>query len=1320
MVEKASQKSGAQDVALIGDVSIGPGGRDPSIALPRIQHFLVDEDSYRHPGWQYRLEAVSRYLEEADKARLRGDLGYDSPYVIALLEDVRILVQVHLNFDKWKNAPSRWSSDIVPTPRTSRRLPPLPDQPIPPPPNKKRNRRKWIDLGASPKARPAVFPKLSLLFAKGQSEADQYRADEELYFEGIRGLDTSKVDSSNRFLLENNQFESCIKGGIGHTCTTQPPQPVGGIADKEYYQARGWQRAAIQQSLNMLTNHENRVTNTPWRRVVLPFKEPVPMPKEIVYHARALPPDRITEDLKEPFPWFYWYNQYWQLRDTMAGWERRRYNINNWNDFRRSALPMNFEGPYTYNGLSIYDDHWLKIGAYLRRLRALMYDAANQAPRAFLLAILRDIEAGLNWQPDQIPSNRDERLDIMRRGKIDEVDGEGSDAVLIDEADAAWLRFLCEPSCSRDMCDPTKQVEDNLAILFQTRLEEFFNDTAVCDVSKIPGDIFNVDLEKWAVDYFSVSTPIEDALAYINGGPGASDSQGNETYQFTLEEARDHILRLGELGRCVYKLGDGKVVSVTRPPYNLHPEHRVRWRHKNRAEFTASQREYREILIDYLMDAHDISGTITGSGEEEISNVLDHLNVSPQLVARLKQARGTIDPERVSMGLLRSRIYPEHKWVPGAYAGGSIEEQRQAPSWSDLMDWYTVGATAEPSFQKTGDFQVPEKTVQFFRNLAYRMGRTLGHVRSIERRLQHSVPAAVTPGAPQPAGETGLWKAISQETLLEGIRHWALSINYGAGEVEFMPPAIEYVIEKADPDGTVEFELKNREIDTTWLQGEKVDNLEAWRPAIIGETIVREGIIKDSVMNRNTLYPGRFMDFEDSSGYFKSSTKFKSNKLFAATTRPSLFKWATKAQRRYQAPYVRGAFFSMQRWPLFHQRGERQDFIKRRVDEIPRVNPSLDSQRFGILMPRLPSRVREGTKETIPVPPETNGTRDPSATKATGAPASGPLVLQTSTLPPNIASIMTTNMLDPKRVPQKATKRLIPITREKSRWLPGPALFPMAETLLQQIALGQTLTKMIYPEPEPKWYEKIANLYNSVTTLPEKRVPLMPPAAEWEVPRSNPKKRKIPADFILDADKMPGKKVHRPVKTTQPTKTTEPAKPTQPAQPARPTQSAQPAQPAQAPVQKTINDVTWVGLARPEPKLGGAIRALVASAAVQYPDVQFPSAAQLEMSSTAAVDGENNWQMDLYNLNEALQKLTGPGTVFPARSYHLCAILFDDTTKQQGSSVIPTNRTDPQGLERQWIWVYVRTDQNTYTGVNFNPQPQVSLQAPVSDKDKKV
>lgn len=540
---------------------------------------------------------------------------------------------------------------------------------------------------------------------------------------------------------------------------------------------------------------------------------------------------------------------------------------------------------------------------------------------------------------------------------------------------------------------------------------------------------------------------------------------------------------------------------------------------------------YREEIIEHLVDAHELGGKNKDSPISDFEGVLEHRGgINSRLLARrLKKARQHPDEaDRLTQALLRLLIQPEHDYVPGEYADTSIEKERQMPSWSDMMEWPAVAQAAAPIIAEEKIFEVPERTNQFFRNLAYRMGRTIAHVQTIESRLRHLVYAF--PKTQQESVETALWKPISQKTFLDGISHWWNTIEAGAGQIELKPPNVQDVIDKADPNGVVAYEIKNRRTGN-------------FQPPISGMEIVREGIIKDCVMNRNTLYPGRVMDFEDSSGYYKNSEQFKSNKLFAGHTRPSLFKWATDGQRRYQAPYTRGAFFSMQRWPLFHQTPDRQDFIRRRQDEIPRLDPSLSSQRYGILQPRLvsgaPSETKVvnyvygttdayGTKGTSGTKGAsgTYGTRDPTSTKLPGTlGARG-----TSTLP-NTNSITSINMSFPPTfdlsekgsgsgglppstfdlggtggalgggsggvpptsttgttsgggggVPPtgttggttgggeqpgkkggKKTRQLVPFERQKETFFPGPAIFPMAETLLQQVTLSQTLSHCKLP-----------------------------------------------------------------------------------------------------------------------------------------------------------------------------------------------------------------------------------------------------------------
>lgn len=527
--------------------------------LPLILNFLRDEDVTRVNGWARKFIAVKTYLDEANTARLQGELGYEDPQICALLQEALILADAHAAFHQFKSEDTRWSTRLFGSKQTSNRLPTDPSHSLRPAPNQDRSRytKKRFDYAPFPLTNQNPFHGIS---DGGTAETRAYQASEESFFEhALAGTQPSM----NRFEIDNRQYEDLIQAGMAKTLAEMPanfhddvsfpnqtdtasaaaplPAPV-----VDYYSSRGWQRAGLQQCLNMFTSHENRVINTPWRRVVLPLKDSRKTSKDIVFHSRALPPEKVPERLKDPFPWVYWTKQYSELRDVLADWQRRRYNIENWENFSISALPMNYRGPYVYNGLSVYDDYWLKMGAYLRRLHKLLIDSYGRTPRHFLLTILRDIEAGIDSNPGQQPIGKYSRRDIMPRSEVDVTGYDGTDhppsIMLIDEVDAAWLRFLCQPSRSSAMCDPKQKPTKNLLILFNNRLQSFFNNTAVSGSVGLAGQkASEFDSSVWQTTRNQNLPLFKDALAYINGGPGAESCHANETYQFSEQEAKDNL-----------------------------------------------------------------------------------------------------------------------------------------------------------------------------------------------------------------------------------------------------------------------------------------------------------------------------------------------------------------------------------------------------------------------------------------------------------------------------------------------------------------------------------------------------------------------------------------------------------------------------------------------------------------------------------------------------------------------------------------------------------------------------------------------------------
>ena len=501
-------------------------------------------------------------------------------------------------------------------------------------------------------------------------------------------------------------------------------------------------------------------------------------------------------------------------------------------------------------------------------------------------------------------------------------------------------------------------------------------------------------------------------------------------------------------------------------------------------------------------------------------------------------------------------LVPEALFSVGSLSPDSIESERDSPHPADLATWEAVGIhltryhekikqqrmgevyyySGEPYFPQT-----PERTVQFFRNLAYRMGRTMRYVEEIKERLQvlerpsttepFKVPLDLSTDLkkPRPADSSDTnpdttppvvekwWQPVSAKTYDLAVNTWITTIKEGSGEIALMPPDVNEVLAMADPDSSSQNPLKGDQDPFT---------------------VIREGIIDDCFRNRPTMYPGRLIGFKD-----------EDDKEYQGYGRPNLFVWATKDQRRYQAQHTRRHFFNMQRWPSSRILPHRLKAIRDRKDEILRVDPSNPDQAYGVLTSRLPIG-REKPLYAHPIVDHHHGpnidnwhafddyplpeTTKPTQTKTTQSPISpldslfgdgevaGSSALSSnssssgdseslsaiiksvgktgSSNSKNVISINTvkietnpvninpfsvnlfktttsgnnsngtssnmkstgkkgkmgqTGVSRPKR-PQ-ATKGFIPFRRSDERFAPGPAIFPMGDTLLQRVMISEEL-----------------------------------------------------------------------------------------------------------------------------------------------------------------------------------------------------------------------------------------------------------------------
>lgn len=467
-----------------------------------------------------------------------------------------------------------------------------------------------------------------------------------------------------------------------------------------------------------------------------------------------------------------------------------------------------------------------------------------------------------------------------------------------------------------------------------------------------------------------------------------------------------------------------------------HPEDRVRWRHKSRDDLAQSNQTYMDEYID---------------------GVLDRVRTSPAPTAPIPRET------------LEKNFTPERMWKRGDYHSKTVERRRQAPSWDDLVDYRDV---------IEADVGLSDRTVQFFRNLAYRMGRTLRHYNWLLDRK--ALPSSFT--------RDDLHKTLDEwrDNVQQG-----RMINNSILSHPFKLSAPQEVIRNAQP----------------WHASAKSEDVaEVY-------TTIRHGIIDDLVRNRTMLYPGR-------------ATAYTDRRKFLTQTydRLNIWSWAADPVRRNHAVYRRERYFDMRRWPLNRQKEATRRRIESREDEDPSLQPVSAWHKYRIVVGPTPCKgIIRGTSVTrsrgedpcaemneilrtldvprqkltlklwedflkdlrqvmgtrgidtknlfwrtriVPpthqvVPSSTAGTTDTTRTTGTKGTTRSTGTMATSGAG---GAAGTTGNTGVKKV------KLQPMTRKDEVFIPGPAVFPMGDTLLQQVKISQEIERsmiMNLPIPPP-------------------------------------------------------------------------------------------------------------------------------------------------------------------------------------------------------------------------------------------------------------
>ncbi|KAH8682511.1 hypothetical protein BX600DRAFT_430386 [Xylariales sp. PMI_506] len=898
----------------------------PVERLQKMHIFLRDQDQDRHPGFFWTLTEIKKYLEYVDQLRKNGHKSFGF-HLQSVLHDCKALVRIHENFSEWTygQTPSPTQllgSLIMPnrldecsrlpqlTPRSGSKsiLPPL----IP--------REYTVD--ASPFINVTDFGK--------SLDWDEYFAGNSLplrYFTAL-GIHENHVwetrplfpsistewsqipflqgpknpHAVNYAEIENETYEKYVSFPELSRLVQLPKIHEQDAAAEfgEIAATRGFRRAALQVVLNLFSSQENKIINTPWRRVVFPITPK--MSKEPCFAPRALARkthqgDRCSRE--EPSPWIFWYNQYARRVNNAAASHRQYIHQKQWENSQHISLPNNINGPYIFNGMCIHDDYWFKMGHNLLVLQQNLERTSHTHSRWILRMITDDIKSG--------ESGKGVPCDIMPRIGIDTVTGCPNSFQLVDEKDLAWLEYLCKSNAVRGPIPSNREdlrVKNHLLILFDHRIQLLLNDTLNNPfwTSDTPGSTTQTKWNRQAI-------PLKTVLHMINRGgrqlvrgetgdfwvaadlPDPINQPSNKLYQFNLEEATEYCSQLAKLDRldCYLRfhlpcpLGSAEtpesqterlegslfqyqsktweakdaLVSIKAP--NVFPEERIRWRHESQV---ALSKFNKKLKAEYTANTGVCSQNYGERANGELAKFREEIN-----------------------------------WKQGPmFNRESLEHQRGTPSWTDLLDITNIPQTHRGPCTRT---------INFLRVLAFRMGRTIRHFRDLNIQF-HTC------------------SKLSRGDLDEVLDEWKASIHEPAPDdssedncspIPLKVPPPQIVIVKADS-----YNANSGSNDLS---------------AVFKE--IRLGIIEDVVQNRSMLYPSRLRINTDKDQLVKQTFE-----------RQNIWIWAKEPIRAYHAAYRRGRYFDMKRWPLERQNDVTQGKIRGRLDENSRMQPISAQYKYGL------------------------------------------------------------------------------------------------------------------------------------------------------------------------------------------------------------------------------------------------------------------------------------------------------------------------------------------------------------------------------------
>ncbi|KAH6657110.1 hypothetical protein BKA67DRAFT_554269 [Truncatella angustata] len=376
------------------------------------------------------------------------------------------------------------------------------------------------------------------------------------------------------------------------------------------------------------------------------------------------------------------------------------------------------------------------------------------------------------------------------------------------------------------------------------------------------------------------------------------------------------------------------------------------------------------------------------------------------------------------------------------------------------------------------------------RNLAYRMGRTIRQYRALQKRT--SKPSALT-----------------RNHLNAALDEWKVHVKNVWDDEEARNDVTVIPVKLGKPNGVIErVDVKNKNKDSECTT------------TVFKE--IRDGIIDDMVKNRVMLYPSRRALYTDRHRFMGEFYE-----------RANIWSWGSEPIRQRHSPYRRERYFDMRRWPLNRQPNEEmRTKITTRADEDPDMQAVSGFYKYNIKVgpvPMIPAQsdvvsklihllgdpdkeivaeqlIHSLSKEVVKIVKQVNEASGTGWEFRVAPP--GARIAGTVNKTANITSAIT---------------RLRPIVRPKQIFIPGPAVFPMGDTLLQQVKLSQDLERIL--DPKPTGVTSSFTEFFRDWLAPAERVPLLPEIDLSKTPSTSRLnlKRKVNTAFVTADGRAPKK-----------------------------------------------------------------------------------------------------------------------------------------------------------------------------------------------------